>query len=236
MTMLSLMLLAASLSDALERGIQLEENHRWEEAAALYEAALPESTEPLRLQFAIAEMCFNQQDYARTRKWLRAVEGSLRDHPGDAGEWARLLNAKAALHLVEGNLSAARRVLAGVAPSAGTLHTMASVEAQTGELAKAERHQKEALAMFREQLGERHDSVMRAWISLSTIQGLRRDWRAAERSIQQALAIRETAEGLANLAAVRRRGQRSEAPTEARHLVDVQTLRHEGNRPAVVVR
>jgi hypothetical protein len=113
---------------------------------------------------------------------------------------------------------------------------MASVEAQTGELAKAERHQKEALAMFREQLGERHDSVMRAWISLSTIQGLRRDWRAAERSIQQALAIRETAEGLANLAAVRRRGQRSEAPTEARHLVDVQTLRHEGNRPAVVVR
>lgn len=242
------LLLGLFAADVRERGAELEAARRWAEAAAVYESALPDAGEDrASLQLAIAEMRFNQGDYPGARKWLREAEASLRYVGRSAPGWGQLLNAKAALYLVDGNLSAALRVLAGVAPFAGTLHSLASVEAQTGNLVRAEEHQRQALALFRQQHGDRHDSVQRAWVSLSTYQGLREDWRGAEQSLLQALAIAETDEVVHNYVVVldRLHRKRDADVLRRRHvgtlikssdLVDVQRLRQGRGAMGVGVR
>jgi hypothetical protein len=128
---------------------------------------------------------------------------------------------------------------------AGVLHNLASVEMQSGRLDVAHNHQREALELFRREFGDRHEYVMRAWISLSTLEGLRAAWPAAERSLRHALAIAETPEALANYAVVLDRlGRGGEAkkirqrvaPTASNPLIDASALRHEQSRLPVVAR
>jgi tetratricopeptide (TPR) repeat protein len=157
-------------------------------------------------------MSFNQGLHDDARRWLKDASRLLQDQPKDSPAWIQFLNATAALHLVEGRLSLAEKDLLTVVSTAGqisdqralaaALHNLASVEMQTGRLNVALEHQLKALAIERDLFGERHESVMRAWISLSTIQGLRGEWRMAEQSLLQALAIAETSEALANYAVV----------------------------------
>ena len=60
----------------------------------------------------------------------------------------------------------------------------------------------QALEIWRRRLGDRHDYVQKAWISLSTLQGVGGNWREAAESLRRALAIRESDEALANYAVV----------------------------------
>jgi hypothetical protein len=74
--------------------------------------------------------------------------------------------------------------------------------ADFGRLGEAAVHEKKALAIWRQQFGDQHYYVMKAWISLSSLQGLGSDWRAAESSLHEALSIAETPEALAKYAVV----------------------------------
>jgi tetratricopeptide (TPR) repeat protein len=140
-----------------------------------------------------------------------------------------LLSAWGTLHLVEGNLTAAERDLSrAVAASesvakppdlAAALHNLAAVEMHMGRLDTAAIHEKKALALWLQQFGDRNRYVMKAWISLSSLQGLSGDWPAAERSLQNALAIIETPEALANYAVVLEKLKRHPEAKEIRRRI-----------------
>ena len=174
----------------------------------------------------------------------------------DAPERVRLLNAWGTLHLVQGNLTAAERDLSravaisdAAAPPdlAAALHNLAAVEMQTGRLGPATVHQTKALEIWRRQFGDRHHYVMKAWISLSSLQGLCGDWRAAAGSLENALAIAETPEALANYAIVLEKLKRGSEAREIRRrlpvpmpppspLADVKAMPFEASRPGVRAR
>jgi tetratricopeptide (TPR) repeat protein len=253
---------ATWLAKVLENGRRLEAKREWDRAEAAYKAALIECElrdchhERFWLQTSLAEMAFNQSDYVRSERWLKAAEDYLRKRPANDPDRIRLLSAKAALHLVEGRLTAAERDLSAAAAIArrneasfflaGILHNLASVEMQTGRLDEAHDHQQQALSLFTSEFGERHEYVMRAWISLSTIQALRTDWRAAEQSLRHALAIRETPEALGNYAVVLehlKRGRQAREirkriapPLPPKALIDASALPYERDRLQVVTR
>lgn len=205
MRFLMMALFAWSTEGVREQGARLESERKWKDASLLYEAALStaeDSEGRFWLLTSLVEMAINRGDYRQARQWLRKAEDSQQGRPH-----VQLLNARATLHLVEGNLSAAKRDLSRAASisekaDAGTLHNLASVEMQTGRLKLAAEHQHKALTIWRQQFGDRHEYVMRAWISLSSIQGLQRDWQGAEESLRHALAIAETDEALSNYAVV----------------------------------
>jgi tetratricopeptide (TPR) repeat protein len=263
--MLLLLAVAAAagwLEDARIAGAALEAAGRREAAADLYRSALlrlgdapPED----RFWFlsSLAELAFDGQDYREARRWLTQAESVVDALPVDAPERARLLNNRASLLLVEGKLTAAEAELAHAlalldvrgAPLdlAAALHNLAAVEMQTGRLAGAAAREQRALELWREHLGERHPRVAKGWISLSTLQALSGDWRAAETSLRAALAIGETPEALSNYAVVLdklRRGREAAAirrrvavaAPAALPLVDVKARPHEASRPAVHVR
>jgi len=213
-----LLLLALSLGaadwfeDARKAGAVCESENRWADAATVYEGALRRlgSGAPAHERFwlltSLAEVSFERQDYPAARGWLRQAI------PQDDAERIRLLNAQGTLELVEGNLTAAERNLkraADLSASAGNpldaaaaLHNLAAVEMHTGRLRDAESHERQALNLWRRELGDRHHYVLKAWISLSSVQGLSGDWHAAEASLQEALTIAPTPEALANYAVV----------------------------------
>lgn len=186
---------------------QCEAAGRWAEAAAIYQQALAEGAgDPLDLELALGQLGYYRNAYGEARLWYRRAAERMRGQP-QAPRWPELLVGRAVLDLVDGKLTAAEQGLRtalrisqenGVAPLPGILHNLASIELQTGRLADAERHQADGLRMMQENLGPRHEEVRRAWISFSTIAGLRSDWPAAERRIRAALDIAETPEALAN--------------------------------------
>lgn len=216
---LFLVTLPAAASDPLaeirSRGAELESAHRWEAAASLYRSMLGQSDgrdDRFWLLTSLAEVEFERQDYAQSKRWLHQAAETIEGLPAGAPERIRLLNAWGALHLVQGNLTAAERELTRavelgepVAPPedrAATLHNLAAVEMHRNRLAKAFAHETQALALWRERFGDRHYYVMKAWISLSSVEGLRGDWRAAAQSLDRALAISESDEALSNYAIV----------------------------------
>lgn len=174
------------------------------EAASVYEAALRElpaegpAGQRFWLAMSLAEVSFEAREYDAARRWLgRAV-------PVDDRDRGRVLNARGTLHLVEGNLSAASRDLAGaielsadVDAVAAALHNLAAVEMHTGRLREAMSHERRAIELWR---GQRY--VLKAWIGLSSAQGLSGDWRGAASSLEEALRIERTPEVLANYAVV----------------------------------
>jgi tetratricopeptide (TPR) repeat protein len=194
-----------------ELGAELEAAGRWEDAARLYRATLDQSPPTLADRFwlltSLAEIDFNRQDYDAAERWLHQAE-----QLGQPSGRPRLLAARGTLHLVRGNLTAAQRDLsqaldlttADAPPEdrAAVLHNLAAVEMQIGHLTDAENHQRQALGLWRGRLGDRHDYVLKAWIGLSSVQGLREEWSAAAESLRRALAIRESDEALANYAVV----------------------------------
>jgi tetratricopeptide (TPR) repeat protein len=250
------------LQDVRTRGTRLETEQKWQDAANLYRSALDRAdAESVRdrgwLLMSLAEIAFEQQDYRDARRWLREAERTVERLPHDAPERGRMLNNRASLLLVEGKLTAAEELLlrtvafldAGGAPldRAAALHNLASVEMQTGRVRQAEDHAREALAIRRRELGGQHRYVLKGWISLSTVQALSGDWRSAESSLPQALAIAETPEALANYAVVldklKRRTEAAEvrsrlqnASVSTSHLVDAKARPYEPNRPRVAVR
>ena len=94
------------------------------------------------------------------------------------------------------------RPLASPGDRAAALHNLAAVEMHRNRLAEAEAHETEALAIWRERFGERHYYVVKAWISLSSLQGLRADWQGAANSLEWALSISPSDEALSNYAFV----------------------------------
>jgi tetratricopeptide (TPR) repeat protein len=251
------------LQEARERGTALETEHQWEQAGAVYRQALvrlgPRDLQQDRfwLLTSLAEVAFERQEYGQARGWLQQAEDTLRGFGPNAPERVRLLNAWGTLHLVEGNLTAAERDLfRAVAVSesvarpldlAAALHNLAAVEMHTGRLGEAAVHQTKALDIWRQQLGDRHYYVMKAWISLSSLQGLRGDWLAAEGSLRKALAIAETPEALENYAAVLDKLKRGGEAREIRrrsHLqmpppppvADVKAMPYEAERTRVRTR
>jgi tetratricopeptide (TPR) repeat protein len=213
------------MQQARERGAALERERRWEEAAEVYRSALARLSsadardDRIWLLTSLAEISFERREYGEARRWLREAEGL----DPDAAERVRLLNASGTLHLVEGNLTAAQRdlsqavaVSATPADLAAALHNLAAVEMQTRRLEDATVHETKALALWRQELGDRHYYVMKAWIGLSSAQGLRGNWQAAEDSLRNALAIAETPEALANYAVVLEKLKRGREAGEIR--------------------
>ena len=202
------------LAEIRARGAQLESAHRWDEAAKLYRSTLGKATggdERFWLLTSLAEVEFERQDYAQSERWLNQAAATLDGLPEEAPQRFRLLNARGTLHLVRGNLTAAERDISRavafgglVAPEdrAAALHNLAAVEMHQNRLAEAAAHEAQALAIWRERFGDRHYYVMKAWISLSSLEGLRGDWQAAARSLERALAISESDEALTNYAIV----------------------------------
>jgi tetratricopeptide (TPR) repeat protein len=243
-----LILAAAWLFGVQQQGATFERAGQWDQAAAVYRSALDgpgkDGPPPDRfwLQTSLAEVSFESRDYRKARGWLREAEETVRGLPADAPERVRLLNAWGTLYLVEGNAGAAQRNLAAAisratapADRAAALHNLAAAEMQTGNLRDAASHEREAIELAQREFGDRHRFVMKAWIGLSSIQGLQEDWRAAEQSISRAIWIAETPEALANYAIVLeklhrgkeakdlRRRFRLDFPTAA-PLVDVKSL------------
>lgn len=93
----------------------------------------------------------------------------------------------------ERRLLEALELLPAAADQAAILQNLASIEMQTGRLEAARRHLEAALS--------RGESP-KAWISLSTLEGLRGDWPAAERCIRKALALQQSPDAMWNLAAI----------------------------------
>jgi tetratricopeptide (TPR) repeat protein len=224
---------AADLLDQTrERGTLLEADRQWEQAGALCRVALGNLCADASLQdrfwllTSLVEVSFEQQDYGQARRWLQEAEKAVGDLNPSVPERVRLLSAWGTLHLVEGNLTVAELDLSrAVAASesiakppdlAAALHNLAAVEMHTGRLEAAAVHEKKALALWRQEFGDRNHYVMKAWISLSSLEGLRGDWLAAERSLQKALAITETPEALANYAVVLEKLKRHREAKEIR--------------------
>ena len=216
---LLLVTLPAAASDPLAeiraRGAELESAHRWGEAAGLYSSMLGQAgsrDDRFWLLTSLAEVEFERQEYTESERWLQRAAETIQGLPAGAPERVRLLNAWGTMHLVQGNLTAAQRELSRavelgelVAPPedrAAALHNLAAVEMHRNLLAEAAAHEAQALAIWRERFGERHYYVMKAWISLSSLEGLRGDWRAAAQSLDRALAISESDEALSNYAIV----------------------------------
>jgi tetratricopeptide (TPR) repeat protein len=212
---LGFLLASAWILGVQQQGAALESQGQWEQAAAIYRWALdrlpPEAPagERFWLQTSLAELAFESRDYRKARGWLRDAEASTAGLPAESPERMRLLNAWGTLYLVEGNSSAAERSLTAAlsmartkADRAAALHNLAAAEMQTGRLREATSHEREAIELGEREFGDRHRFVMKAWIGLSSIQGLQSDWRAAEESLQRALAIAQTPEALANYAIV----------------------------------
>lgn len=247
------------MQEVRERGAALEGQRQWEQASEVYRSALGRadgSGDRFWLLTSLAEVAFERQEYGLARGWLRDAEAVVSSFPSDAPERLRLVNAWGTLHLVQGNLTAAERELssavvldesvATAADRAAVLHNLAAVEMQIGRLAEASVHQTRALELWRREFGERHHYVMKAWISLSSLQGLRGDWRAAEESLKHALAIAETPEAWANYAVVLeklKRGREAKAIRKqlgvtvfASPMVDVKAMAQDGGRPAIRTR
>jgi tetratricopeptide (TPR) repeat protein len=216
---LLLVTLPAAASDPLAeiraQGAELELTHRWEEAAGLYRSMLGQAggrDDRFWLLTSLAEVEFERQDYAQAKRWLHQAAEMIEGLPAGAPERVRLLNAWGTLHLVQGDLTAAEQELSRavelgepVAPPedrAAALHNLAAVEMHRNRLVEAAAHEEHALALWRERFGDRHYYVMKAWISLSSLEGLRGDWLAARQSLERALAISESDEALSNYAIV----------------------------------
>lgn len=219
-----LLILASSLNAAgclnyvRSEGNVLEDRRDWDAASAVYQDALRRCGSEIGghgrvwLLTTLGQLSFQQGNYSDARRWLRQASAALATMPAASRVQLQLQNASAALHLVEGKLALAESELLAAASTAerladrqalaSALHNLASVEMQTGRLAAAEEHQRRALGVWRAELGDRNETVMRAWISLSSVQGLRGEWRAAEQSLLAAVAIAETPEALANYAVV----------------------------------
>jgi tetratricopeptide (TPR) repeat protein len=251
---------ADSLRDARQRGAILERDRQWAQAEAVYRSALDRlgsngsRKDRFWLLTSLAEMSFERQEYGRARGWLRKAEDVVGDLGPDSPEQARLLNAWGTLYLVEGNLTAAVQKLsravaisesvASRADLAATLHNLAGLEMHTGQVEDAAAHETRALALWREELGDRHYYVMKAWISLSSLQGFCGNWHAAEKSVQNALAIAQTPEALANYAVILDKLKRGSEAREIRRrlhaqklsaspLIDVKEMPHEIARPSL---
>jgi len=248
---LLLAILPASASDPLSqtsvRGAELESAHRWQEAADLYRSALEQANRRdsrFWLLTSLAEVEFDRRSYAQSERWLNQAAKTIEGLPVTAPEHARLLNALGTLHLVQGNLIAAELELShavelgkSTAPPedrAAALHNLAAVEMHRNRLAEAAAHETQALAIWRERFGERYGYVMKAWISLSSVEGLRGNWQAAAQSLERALSISPSDEALWNYAIVLDKLNRHEAKAirQRRHtpvvtplpLVDVNAL------------
>jgi tetratricopeptide (TPR) repeat protein len=251
------------LREAKERGATLESDHRWEEAAGLYQAALarlgPDGPPQDRfwLLASLAEISFDRQENAVAAGWLHKAEDTLAGVGQNAPERVRLLNAWGTLHLVEGNLTAAERDLSRAAELsesiatppdlAAALHNLAAVEMHIGRLREAAAHETKALTIWKQQFGDRHPYVMKALISRSSVEGLRGDWSAAEASLKEALCIAETPEALANYAVVLEKLKRGKEAREIRRrvhlpmpspspLIDVKAIPLERERTSVRTR
>jgi tetratricopeptide (TPR) repeat protein len=205
MGFLCMLFLIVPIDDVRTRGSELESGGRWTEAAELYRSTLGQTTgqaERFWLLTSLAEVEFERRDYAQAAQWLNQAV------PASAPERFRLLNARGTLHLVQGNLAAAERdisqALATAPPEdrAAALHNLAAIKMHRSRLSEAEEYETQALALWRERFGDRHHYVLKAWISLSTLQGLRGDWQSAASSLEQALAISESQEALTNYAIV----------------------------------
>jgi tetratricopeptide (TPR) repeat protein len=203
------------LAEIRARGAELESAHRWEEAAGLYRSVLGQAAgRDIRfwLLTSLAEVEFERQDYAQAKRWLQQAAETIEGLPAEAPERVRLLNAWGTLHLVQGELTAAQRELsravelggscAPLEDRAAALHNLAAVEMHRNKLAEAAAHEGQALALWRERFGDRHYYVMKALISLSSLDGLSGDWQAARQSLERALAISESDEALSNYAIV----------------------------------
>jgi tetratricopeptide (TPR) repeat protein len=240
---LLLVTLHASASDPLaeirRRGSELESAHRWEEAGGFYRSMLGQAVgrdERFWLLTSLAEVEFERQNYAQAKRWLNQAADAIEGLPAGAPERARLLNAWGTLHLVQGDLRAAERELSNavelgkpVAPPedrAAALHNLAAVEMHRNRLAEAAAHEEEALALWRERFGDRHYYVMKGWISLSSLQGLRGDWTAARQSLERVLAISESDEALSNYAIVLGKLKRHK---------EAQAIRRRLHKPAVTL-
>jgi tetratricopeptide (TPR) repeat protein len=185
------------------------------EAGKLYQSSLGDSrldalSDRFWLLTSLAEVEFERQEYVRSERWLRQAEQAIDGLAANAPERVRLLNAWGALHLVRGNFRAAERQLSrsvqfgDAVPEdrAAALHDLAAVEMHLRRLPEAVAHETQALGIWRARLGDRHYYVMKAWISLSSAQGLLGDWTAAEESLRQALAIGASDEALGNYVVV----------------------------------
>lgn len=242
------------IHEARERGAVFEAQHEWDQAAAVYRSALARlnpsdpKQDRLWLLTSLVEVAFERQDYEEARRWLHEGLRETDASPADSPERIRLLTASGTLNLVEGNLTAAERDLSQAAatservatPSdlAAALHNLAAVEMQMRRLDEATVHETRALAIWRREFDDRHYYVMKAWISLSSLQGLQGDWQAAGSSLLNALAIAETPESLANYAVVLDHLKRGKEAREIRRhlrqpaapsspLVDVKAMAHE---------
>ena len=240
-------LVAGDWTAKLEEASRCEAQGRWQAAAAIYQQALEEgAADPLDMELALGQLAYYRGDYGDARRWYRRAEDRLRDAP-QSRRWPELLVGRAVLDVVEGRLTAAevrlRRALDfsqenGIRPLPGIFHNLATIELQTRRLVDAERHQGDALQVFRESLGARHEEVRRAWISYSTIAALRGDWPEAERRIRAALDIAESPEALETYIVIlekqkrkkearllrERLGSASVALPAANGIVDVQLL------------
>jgi tetratricopeptide (TPR) repeat protein len=251
------LLAAVDWTAKLEEAGRWEAEGRWQEAAAIYQQALDEgAADPLDMELALGQLAYYQSDYRGARRWYRRAEDRLRNVP-QSQRWPELLVGRAVLDVVEGKLTAAElrlrqaldfSQLNGIRPLPGIYHNLASIELQTGRLSEAERHQGDALRMFQEHLGPRHEEVRRAWISYSTIAALRGDWPEAERRIRAAMEIAESPEALETYIVILEKQKRKKearmvrerlgsttVPVPAAHgIVDAQRLRR-GAASAVVM-
>src|SRR5712672_1620831 len=130
-------------------------------------------------------------------------------------------------------------------PGSEKRKTWSAISARTaliGHVEDAAAHETRALALWRKEFGDRHYYVMKAWISLSSLQASCGKWRDAERSVRNALSIAETPEALANYAVILDKLKRGSEAREIRHrlhaerppassLVDVKEMPHEADRP-----
>lgn len=171
-----------------------------------------------------AETSFERRDYREASRQLRRAKELLGAEGAPARWRARVATGLGTIALVEGRLGEAERrlreaeqlIAAEDSDLAAVLHNLASVQAQSGRLPEALRHQRRAIAIWEK---SRNPQRAKAWTSLGTMEAMAGDWKTAARSLERGLAIEESAETWGNYALVLERlGRGKEARAIQRKL------------------
>ena len=200
--------LVAQETDWLAAGNRALDKGSPEEAARDFRRALDlrvrggaSAMDLLHLRVTLATACMEAGDYREMEAVLQEAQKTAW-HLTDGVSRAELLNAWSALHLKQGQLSAAeaelqeaRQLVTNLAGAGDllptVLHNLAAVEMRTGRYPEALGNEQEAFEQLEKTLAPDHPTLIRAWASMASLQYMMGQPREARNSMERALMSAE---------------------------------------------
>lgn len=200
-----------------EAAVQYQEHGRYEEALTAYSQAIRMSDQAgapapmrLRLRLNLAALHIEMGHRANAKRAVEEAEPLVSQCPRKSAETGAYHNAAGTLYLHDGNLAAALRsyssalgILEGPGAKAdelaSVLQNIASVRIRQGDHAPAKENLLRALAILDSSPEGNIAQLIRGLASLSTLEYLAKDYRAADRAILRGLELTEEQFGGSNV-------------------------------------